>query len=124
MKFKDLKVGDTVFVASQDSRWSSRRFYGTYTVTKVGRKYGTFGIDNKFDLATGMSVHGECSVRANGYGFDVFVDSDDYETSQHDIKMRARLRELIRHVDVRDLKLSSVEKIVAVLESEEAENNS
>lgn len=82
-KFKDLKVGDIVFVARQCRPYEKERHVTTEeaAVTKVGRKYGYFVMQRRevpFCLNTGHSHHADCNARMNGWGFDVYHSEEEY----------------------------------------------
>ena len=114
--------GTRVFVVHQRPRNSTEERAGWEVVSRVGRKYGyiqRFSREEKFELRTGFSCHGDCNARANGYGFDVYVSEDEYRRLQHADAERKRLQERI--VDRlgrvnRDVTDDAVAKIHAVLD--------
>jgi hypothetical protein len=84
MLFKDLKVGDKVFVSKlPDSRIKNAVRTGEYkTVVKLGRVYGYLegGIleSPAFRLENGHSHHADGNARSNGWGFDVFPSEEAF----------------------------------------------
>jgi hypothetical protein len=91
-----VEVGTQVFVVQQRPRNSTEERVSWEAVSRVGRKYGyiqRFSREERFELSTGLSVHGDCNARANGYGFDVYVSEDEYRRVQHADGERRRLQE-------------------------------
>lgn len=92
MKFKNLKLGDEVYVVPQQrSRLSKPSGYYT-PITKVGTKY-IYIKPGRFHPEDGKSAHKEWNERANGFGFDVYLSKHDYETEMHQIAEYERLKE-------------------------------
>lgn len=92
MTFKNLKPGDRVYIVPRARRSGKPHLV---EVIKVGRKYGCINegfYDEPFDLLTGQSVHSKDSkARANGYGFDVWLSEEAYETHIATIEASTRL---------------------------------
>jgi len=121
--FKNLKVGDKVWVQHQEGRYSATKEGEYITVEKLGRKYGYlakgFG-DKAFCLKTGQSHHPSFgNVRANGWGFDVYPTQEDYLNAMHAkdefIRLQKRLTKGNWRVIV-DLPPQAVNEIHAVLD--------
>ena len=98
---RDVGVGDTVFVVEQNDRYRQRegkpRKTSSQVVSRVGRKYAYIGeghLEKKFDRETGISWHHpDHNARSNGYGFDVYVNEQEYVKDQHDKSEAKRLQE-------------------------------
>jgi hypothetical protein len=99
-QLKNLKVGDEVFVVPQiDShrRCRGEERQGSHLpVVKVGRQYGYIRRHYKeepFCLKNGHSHHpdGSGNQRANGWGFDVFVNELDWIRFKEDSEQRKLL---------------------------------
>ena len=119
----DLRPDSQVFVVHQRPRHSDQQERsGLMSVSRVGRKYGYIEMyrrEERFDLTTGCSVHGDCNARANGYGFDVYVSEDEYRRKQRADSERQRLQD--RLVDrfgqlKRDISDGAVSAINAILD--------
>jgi hypothetical protein len=94
----DVREGTRVFVVHQRPRHATEERVEWKTVVRVGRKYGyikRFSREERFDLRTGFSTHGDCNARANRNGFDVYVSEDEYRRVQHADAERRRLQERI-----------------------------
>lgn len=119
MSFKHLKPGDQVYIVPQRRRSGEPHFV---EVIKVGRKYGCINegfYDEPFDLLTGRSVHSKDSnTRANGYGFDVWLSKEAYETHIATIEASTRLvtrLEALRHSKYSDILDKAHPELVADL---------
>lgn len=117
----DIKVGDKVFVVHQRRRHSKDERSEFESVIRVGRKYGYLGgyRERAFDLSTGHSVHGkDDNARANGYGFDVYINDEDYRRKELELDEKARLNRRIsdRWKGLIDLPPDTVRKIHDVLD--------
>lgn len=98
--FRNLKVGDTVFVVHQRRRGQTEERSEHMQVIRIGRKYAYVEKHNReevFCLDTGNSVHKDDTTRANGYGFDVYLCEDDYRTMQRDSTEFSRLQNRLLH---------------------------
>ena len=95
MKLSELNVGDNVFVVWQRRRGDDGdRRTEVLPIAKVGRKYLYIEIHRRltqFDRETGISVHKESNVRANGMGFDVYQSREAWEAQQHAAAEATRL---------------------------------
>lgn len=97
----DIKPGDTVFVVEQNNRHRTiegkPRKTSLQIVSRVGRKYAYIGegyLEKRFDRKTGASFHGsDSNDRANGRGFDVYVNEQAYVKEQHDKDEADRLED-------------------------------
>ena len=124
MKFRDLKVGDLVFVVHQHRRFQDRKQKTeTLPIIKMGRKYGyieKYGREAPFCLETGHSSHQESNVRSNGYGFDVYLTEAEYHQEQHDLKERSRLQPRLVNSwgRLHDFRPEVIAKIHAILDAE------
>lgn len=122
MTLEDLKPGDTVFVVHQQYRSKEPRRTETRTIAKVGRKYATLESgwrnDELFNRKTGESHHGsDCNARANGHGFDVYRNEQDYIKAKHEAEEWGRLSaRLVENWHLVSLPPDVVEKIHAVLD--------
>ena len=93
------KIGDSVFVVHQLSRNQIRNKLPAETnyakIEKVGRKYAYIE-RGRFSIATGESNHSCSTIRANGYGFDVYETEQSYlkkmNEDQEYERLKARLR--------------------------------
>lgn len=121
-----LKVGDPVFVVWQRRRGDTEERSGFETVVRVGRKYAyikryRYGDVEPFCRKTGCSVHNrDCNARANGYGFDVYLNEEAYRKEQFDIAERIRLQRRLVHQHwhrLVDLSPEVVNRIHVVLDS-------
>ena len=94
MKFKNLKAGDKVFVVRQQGRYQNEPNKGKLLdVAKVGRSYGYLENSwlSKFHLDNGYSFD-EHNARANGSGFNVYIDEQDYLVETENNKTLAALK--------------------------------
>jgi hypothetical protein len=123
-KFKHLKAGDVVFVVEQQKRYSAALPPSSKEVIRVGNKFGYIkghGDDRPFCLATGRSHHKENNMRANGYGFDVYLSEDEYRREVFEASELQRLSDRLieRHASrLVSLSAECVSKIHAVLDEE------
>lgn len=127
-RLRDLGVGDTIFVANQNSRWEKRqdlpRETSTQTITRVGRKYAYFQDgreEKKFDRKTGVSWHSpDSNARANGYGFDVYLDEQTYAKTLHEQAEAKRLQTRLvgSFGQIYELSPSAVQRIHQILDEE------
>lgn len=119
---KDLKVGDEVFVVQQKSRYQKTEARtSTETISKVGRQYAYFmdgRWEQKFCRETGQSAHKEWNTRANGHGFDVYLNEEDYHRKQFEAEEFKRLEaRLVRFSNLRHLPPDAVEQIHNILDA-------
>ena len=131
--FKDIKVGDDVFVVEQLSRYAERHNESPKTyrgeVVRVGRKYGSvkygkYGTRCKFRLENGHSHHdSDCNARANGLGFNVYRTQSDYERELYakDLHERLSKRLVDRFSGLVPLPLSTLEAIEQLLNEGDSE---
>ncbi len=123
--FRDLKVGDEVFVVDQMPRNQDGGRSRTQTVTKVGTKFAyvkrSWG-EEPFCRKTGESHHKEWNTRANGYGFDVYLCEDDYRRKVFESSDRAKLKKrlLVSYGEIVDLPPEVVAKLNSVLDEHDA----
>ena len=93
--YKDLKVGDEVFVVQQKSRYNTEERTSVEKVARVGRKYNYImrGFQElPFCRNTGQSVHNpDHNTRANGQGFDVYLCEPTYRQLQYDAAQKRKL---------------------------------
>lgn len=91
MKFRDLKVGDTVFVVYQKRRGDKECKTETLPVVKVGRKYGyidRYCRQESFCLNSGKSVY-------SYFRFDVYHSEAEFRQHEHTRTEFRRLAERI-----------------------------
>jgi len=127
MNMSDVKVGDTVFIVKQKKRRFSDQEPGFEAViVKVGRKYATAESGAQwrqewvFRRDSGCSYHGkDCNERANGYGFDVYHNEEEY--TKHCAETAAR-QQLCRRLDrsfpseIQRLPHEAIMQITAILD--------
>lgn len=124
---RDVKVGDTICVVWQRSERDPKPpVIEEQVVEKVGNKYLYFTKHGwniiKIDRDTGMSVHQDCCVRANGRGCDAYVCEADYIYEQtvkqqlQDLEKRLVGRSYSHYGIHKDLPHDVVLKIHAVLD--------
>jgi hypothetical protein len=118
--FKNLKVGDKVYMAPQ------RRFGGNpryVEISAVGRKYGYFKLgwmDHAFLLTNGESHHAEgLNARMNQVGFDIYPSEENYRQKMLEgdnfFELQSRLFQS-KSFRLRNLPPSVVSKILDVLD--------
>jgi hypothetical protein len=123
-KFENIKVGDLVFVVHQQKRFETERRSEIKTVLRVGRKFAfitMYGKEHPFCLATGRSVHKpDSNARVNGFGFDVYLDREEYELEDFNYSEKKRLEGRIcrRFGSIIDLSPEAVRKIHDVLDAD------
>ena len=123
---KNLNAGDTVFVVEQRriSHPLGGKSLETHTepVLKVGKKYGYLSASwggTPFCLETGHSVHKDAhNTRANGCGFDVYLDENEYKLFLFKGEQHRRLqRRIVSNMGfLIDLPLEALEKIHSILD--------
>ena len=119
---RDIKAGDTVFVVHQNQRRKSERCTETVSVSRVGLKYGYVAVgyhgECPFDRKTGESHHKEWYSRANGFGFDVYHNEQEYQREQRAIERHAELSKRLvgRNGRLIDLSPEAVIRIDDVLD--------
>ena len=123
---RDVRVGDTICVVWQVSDRSKRPpVIEERVIEKVGNKYLYFTKGGwnviKIDRDTGMSVHQDGCVRANGRGCDAYACEADYIHEQtakqqvEDLEKRLISRSYNCGIN-KDLPHEAVMKIHAVLD--------
>ena len=124
MSFKDLKVGDQIFVVWQRRRGQKEERSRVETVVRVGRKYAyieQYSREAAFCRNTGRSVHDrDSNARANGYGFDVYLREEDYRKEQFNATEKRRLEKRIvgSYGRLVDLRPEIVDKFNDILDAE------
>lgn len=120
---KNIKVGDTVFVVYQKTRYSAPKEPTLEMVVRVGKKYGyikRYGQEAAFYIDSGVSHHKDSNARANGYGFDVYASEEDYIKERHEADEFRRLQDRLcadRRGPLMSLPADAVQKIHAILDS-------
>lgn len=123
--FRDLKVGDEVFVVHQKRRECSEQRMEWLPVTRVGTKFAyvrRWHEDEPFSRKDGASHHSESNVRQNGLGFDVYIREEDYRQVVSEWAERCRLRNrlVVSWGDLVDLSPELVAKLNRVVDEHDA----